>query len=136
MNLLVDSSVWVRITGRRMSLRFEENFEAARTRHRIYSTGMIRLEVMLGAESWNELLELQLLFSGFAEVEPRAGTWDEAGRLARRMKEKGFRLLAQDLLIASVALENNLTLVHADSDFESLAEHEGLKTESLLHLVE
>ena len=114
----------------------EDYLGAARTEHRICSTGMIRLEVMLGVESWNELLELQLLFSGFAEVEPRAGTWDEAGRLARRMRRMGFRLLAQDLLIASVAIENSLTLVHADRDFDPIAEHEGLRTESLVHLVE
>ena len=53
-----------------------------------------------------------------------------------RMRTKGFNLRAQDLLIAGVALENDLTLLHADRDFEYLAQHEGLKTESLLHLLE
>jgi len=135
-NLLVDSSVWIRITGHNVSPRISDYFEATRAIHRLCSTGMVRLEVMLGAQSWNELLDLQLLFAGLAVFEPDARTWDDAGRLAHRMKSKGFHLLAQDLLIASVALENNLTLVHADRDFEPLAEHEGLKTESLLHLVE
>jgi len=97
---------------------------------------MVRLEVMLGAQTWNELLDLQLMFSGLVEIAPRDVTWNEAGRLSMRMKGRGFHLRAQDLLIASVALENNLTLVHADRDFDCLAEHEGLKTESLLHLVE
>jgi hypothetical protein len=128
--------VWIRITGRNVIPAISDYFEAARARHRVLTTGMVRLEVMLGAETWSELLELQLLFSTFSEIEPRDVTWDEAGRLAMRMKGRGFHLRAQDLLIASVAIENNLTLVHADRDFEPLAEHEGLKTESLLHLVE
>ena len=136
MNLLVDSSVWLWITGERAAPRFVNYFNAAQAAHTICSTGMVRLEVMLGAESWNELLELQLLFSGFVEVEPRGETWDEAGRLNMRMRAKGFNLKAADLVIASVAIENSLRLVHADSDFESIAQHEGLKTESLLHLVE
>ena len=106
------------------------------TQDEVVTTGMVRLEVMIGAQTWNELLDLQLLFAGFAAVEPSERTWDEAGRLSLRMKGRGFTLRAQDLLIASVAMENNLTLVHADRDFEYLAEHEGLKTESLLHLVE
>jgi len=116
--------------------RFIEYFQEARARHTICVTGIVRLEMMMGASSWTELLNLQLLFSNLPAVEPTGGTWDEAGRLCMRMKAKGFNLKGPDLLIASVAIENNLTLVHADRDFDPLAEHEGLKTESLLHLLE
>lgn len=136
MNLLVDSSVWLRILSGRVSTKIVDYMADSETEHQFVSTGMVRLEVMVGARDWHEMLNLQLFFAGFPAEEPTTRTWDEAGRLSLRMKSKGYRLRAQDLLIASVALENDLTLLHADSDFECLAEHEGLKTESLLHLLE
>ncbi len=136
MNLLVDSSIWISTLGDKGVPGFVDYVDRARTKHQIVTTGMITLEVLLGAESWNQLLELQLHFETLRGFEPTSQTWVDAGRMAMRMRSSGFRLRAQDLLIARVAIENNLTLVHADRDFEPLAEHEGLKTESLLHFVE
>lgn len=135
MNLLVDSSVWVFALGPRRVAAFVEYLSRSALQHQIVSTGMVRLELMAGAVNWPNVLELQLHFSALPEVEPRAETWTEAGRMSMRLKEKGFHLRAADLLTAAVALENDLTLAHADLDFDVLARHEGLRTESLLHLI-
>jgi predicted nucleic acid-binding protein len=135
-NLLVDSSVWLWTMGKKVIPGIVKYLEGAESRHRIMTTGMIRLEVAMAAAGWNQLLELNLLFSRIDAAEAMPETWDEAGRLRMRMKMRGMNLKAADLLIASVALEHNLTVLHADQDFEYLAQHEGLKTESLLHLVE
>ena len=135
MPLLVDSSVWMFALGTPPITAIVKYLLERAEEGSLVTTGMVRLEVALGAESWSHLLELQERFSRFRAYEPTSDTWDEAARLHMRMRKKGFDLKAPDLLIAAVALENGLTVLHADRDFEHLAKHEGLKTKSLLHLV-
>ena len=135
MNLLVESSVWIHSQLPQTAEAFLGYLDWARSEHRIVVTGMVRLEVMAGARTWEELLAMQEDFDHLTNVEPGPDTWTEAARIRMRLRHRGFHLRSPDLLIAAVALENSLTLVHADHDFEPLADVEGLKTESLLHLM-
>ena len=96
---------------------------------------MVRLEVMRGAPSWEELLLTQEDLERLVQVEPTSETWTEAGRMGLRLHKRGIQIGNADLLIATVAMEHGMTLLHADRDFEMLAKHEKVKTESLLHLV-
>lgn len=136
MGLLIDSSVWIWYLGPKALEKFEAYILSARSNHLILTTGVIRQEIMLGAGSWKELLEMQLLFEHVPDLPAGTDIWTESARIGMRMKQKGLHLKGPDLLIAAVALENSVMVAHADRDFEYLAQHEGLKTESLLHLVE
>lgn len=62
---------------------------------------------------------------------PRAditqSTCDQALRIQSALSSKGqHRIPIPDLLIAAVALENDLTVLHYDSDFDTIASATGL----------
>ena len=134
-NLLVDSSIWIRTQLPRSAGPFLNYLDQARRRDQIVTTGMIRLEVLVGMPTWEDLASLVDDFDSLPEVAPGRDTWTEAGRIGMRLHKRGIHLGSADLLIAAIALEHGLTLVHADRDFELLARHERIKAVSLVHLV-
>jgi len=62
--------------------------------------------------------------------------WDRAIALGRRLNSIGLKKGLPDLLIAATAIHYEATLLHADSDFEDIAQHSGLRTESYLQYLD
>ncbi|MGH7356580.1 MAG: type II toxin-antitoxin system VapC family toxin [Candidatus Rokuibacteriota bacterium] len=116
---LVDTSVWVH------ALRPKANpGVAARLRPLIVAgqaavTEWILLELITGlgkSESQESLL------SWFKPVERLrcSSSWELAWANAARLRKRGISVTAADCLIATVAIENNVPLVHCDADFEKM----------------
>jgi predicted nucleic acid-binding protein len=58
--------------------------------------------------------------------------WNETWSLGTRLKRVGLTKGFPDILIAATAIYHNAILLHADSDFEAIAQHSDLRTESYL----
>lgn len=82
-------------------------------------TEWILLELITGlgkSESQESLL------SWFKPVERLrcSSSWELAWANAARLRKRGISVTAADCLIATVAIENNVPLVHCDADFEKM----------------
>jgi predicted nucleic acid-binding protein len=119
---LVDTTVWIDL------LRGRET-APVRALRRLLVEGqavtapLIVQEVLQGASSPGNLLRLRDHFLSLPSVEPAAGglTHADAGDLYARCRWQGFTPRSpHDCLIAQLAIEHDLPLLHNDRDFEAL----------------
>ena len=127
--VLVDTSVWVeflRATGSDGDTRLTQLVETGAD---LVTTEPVIMELLAGAPSdvasralRSRLLAFPLLrVEGLADYERAAVMW----RACRR-EGKTLRRMT-DCLIAAVAIRNDATVLHNDSDFDVLAEVIGLQ---------
>jgi hypothetical protein len=130
---LVDSSAWVeylRATGspahRSVASRLQTGSELA-------STDIVTMEVLAGARSDKERDSLRRLLQRCAQMPVEGPTdYERAADLYRACRRHGGtpRKLT-DCLIAAVAIRNDVEVLHADSDFETIARHTPLRLVTL-----
>lgn len=124
--VLVDSTVWIDwLRGRpsaatRLLERLLDDAEAL-------IAPVILQEILQGAASAPALRTLRRRFGALPLLEPKAGggTHAEAGALYARCRWAGITPRSpHDCLIAQLAVENSVALLHDDRDFERIAEVE------------
>jgi predicted nucleic acid-binding protein len=125
--ILVDSSAWtefLRGTGSPVCDEVDRLLGAD-----IAVTDPILMEVLAGARDERHLHQLRGLLGRARMVHCRPADYDAAASLYRRCRRQGgtVRRLV-DCLIAAVAIREELPILHADSDFETLAHHTELTT--------
>ena len=77
-----------------------------------------RLEVAIGAKDfkkWKDIFDTLRLASVTTEV------WAEAAKTGSLLAKKGITVPVVDLVIATVALKNGLTVLHRDKHFTMIA---------------
>lgn len=87
-------------------------------------------ELLSGAGSREEMERLHRHLSGLHPVPFTTGQWIQAARWTQRLRALGVRGKTVDFLIAYQAATFRLKLLHADRDFDRIAEHSSLKVES------
>ncbi|MHB1233754.1 MAG: type II toxin-antitoxin system VapC family toxin [Burkholderiales bacterium] len=121
--VLVDSSVWIDLlrdqaTSQTAVLRkLLEGSEAA-------LTPVIYQEILQGAASAERLLKLREYFSTLPFLLPNhpIKTYEKAAELYLRCRVRGYTPRSpHDCLIAQIAIEHRVRLLHDDRDFEVLA---------------
>ena len=65
-------------------------------------------------------------------VKTNTSLWEKAYDLALRLRRKGITVPYTDILIAASAIAVDATVVHADSHFDLMGPHCGLKVESFV----
>ena len=127
--ILVDSSVWIDFFNGRASR--ETDLLALLLRRRILLTGdLILAEVLQGFRQDRQMARARRALLSL----PCA---DMVGKEAALASARNFRLLRGkgitvrktiDVIIATFCIRNGHVLLHADRDFEPIAEHLGLRT--------
>ena len=123
---MVDTSAWVeflRDTGSQTCRRVDELLEAD-----IATCHPIRMEVLAGARDDRHLNDLRRLLARASILPVRAMDYEEAATLFRACRRRGetVRKLI-DCLIGAVAIRKDISLLHADADYEVLARHTPLR---------
>lgn len=98
---------------------------------RVCCAGLILAELLQGAKSEREIQTLREFPHVFEFLPESVGLWEKAGMLSRRMIKKGSRIGLSDCYLAVMALENDVTILTLDKDFNALAEETGLKLHAL-----
>lgn len=86
-------------------------------------TDPVVLELLVGARP-GQLVPLRRMMNSFdhAAVQPR-DDWEHAAELYRHCRSRGVTIRSlHDCLIAAVAIRTRTPLLHADRDFDRLAE--------------
>jgi len=118
--ILVDSSAWIeflRDTGSPVCNAVDGLLDAD-----IALTDPVLMEILAGARDDVHLRQLRGLLGRATMLHCRPADFDAAAALYRRCRRQGrtVRRLV-DCLIAAVAIREDLAVLHADSDFDTLA---------------
>lgn len=126
--ILVDSSVWIDYF-RSADTPQVELLDSLLGRSPIAVGDLIAAEVLQGVRSEREYTLVKAALEAFDHID-LAG-YDlaiKASENFRTLRAKGVTVRKTiDTLIASRCIADNLTLLHADRDFDPFAEHLGLK---------
>jgi predicted nucleic acid-binding protein len=127
--ILVDTSAWIeflRGTGTPVNLRVRALLGKGAS---LATTEPIVMELLAGARDDSHLRMLRRLVLGCHMIPLRGLTdFEEAAALYRTCRRAGLtvrRLV--DCLIANVAISANASLLHADSDFDLIAQRSPLR---------
>lgn len=124
-DVLVDTSVWISFFRGGDNGLIERINGLLRSGKAVF-TGIIALELINGAKGQRELQILNDVFDVMRCVRVGDDTFQRAGRLGFELARKGTTAGTVDLLVAQIAIENDLALMTYDAHFSAIARHSGL----------
>lgn len=128
--ILIDTSAWVeflRATGSPVCERVD-----ALLGKRIATCDPVRMEVLAGARNEQHLSDLRRLLARASVVSTGPGDYENAAVLYRTCRKSGATVRKLiDCLIAAVAIRASVPILHADADFETLAQYTPLRIDPL-----
>lgn len=133
---LVDTSAWIFALRKDFLPVIKDRIEYLLKENAIFSTGIVKLELLGGTRSESEFQRLKSRLDALDSVESDAALWDKACKLAFDLRRKGITVPYTDILIAACALKVDATLVHSDAHFDMICKHSELKVESFVKEVE
>ena len=127
--ILVDTSAWIEFLRDSASPACERVEQVLA--HDFAVADPIRMEVLAGARDEQHLIQLKRLLARGSIIHTEPIDYDQAAVLYRQCRANGetVRKLI-DCLIAAVAIRNDVVILHQDADFEVLARHTALRTET------
>ena len=133
--ILVDTSVWLFALKKDFHPVIKERIEQLLVESEIAICGMIALELLGGTRSEKEYFRLKSRLDALHYIDTDKALWDLSSQLAFDLKRKGMSIPYSDIVIAASALKEKAILVHADSHFDSIADHTDLRMESFVSLI-
>jgi predicted nucleic acid-binding protein len=124
--VLVDTSAWIDFFRKREPERHELVATLLRE-GRAMGTGIVALELLRGAKTTKELKLVSELFETLNMVYQAPSTYVAAGKMGYDLARNGYTLSTVDLLIAQIAIENELSLLTLDRHFLTIGEYFPLK---------
>lgn len=126
--ILVDTSAWVeflRDTGSRVCERVDELLAGD-----LATCDPVRMEVLAGARDPVHLRALRGLLGRTALLPTLSADYEQAAAIYRLCRRRGVTPRALvDCLISAVAIREGVSLLHADADFDAIAQHTELQIE-------
>ena len=126
MDILVDTSVWIDF------FKGADNTHVAcleRLLHRgeASTCPVVLMEILQGIRSDSACKNTERLMASLAQYPVADAFYLESAWLYRDLRKKGLTIRKSlDCLIAVVAMNNQLPLLHKDRDFEAIARHSEL----------
>lgn len=128
--IFIDTSAWI-LALKKGNEKATEKVDGILAKDRAATSGVILLELLGGARKSSEFEELKKDLMALHYFSITDALWEKSSKLAFDLRRHGLTVPATDVLIASVALDNNCLLLHADSHFKLIAKYTNLKIETL-----
>jgi predicted nucleic acid-binding protein len=119
--ILVDTSVWVEMFRKGRSRPVEVLGNLLKD-GLVCVHGLVRAEVLSGADSRARYSELEDLFSAVPVLPDPPDLWDRVGRARFLLARRGFQAAVADVIVAVAADHHNKTLFTLDKGFQRLRE--------------
>jgi predicted nucleic acid-binding protein len=129
---LVDTSAWILALRKDFLPGVKDRIAYLLKENAIITAGMIKLELLGGTKEEKEFQRLKIRLEALETVATNTSLWEKAYDLAFSLRRKGITVPYTDILIAASALMVDATIVHADSHFDLMRPHCGLKVESFV----
>jgi len=121
--ILVDTSVWIDFlkgTKSRQEIILKKLIEEEED---ICITGIILTEILQGVKNDFKYKEIKKFLLALPIFFPKKETYIKAAEIYRKCRKTGITIRSTvDCLIAQIAIENDLILLHKDRDFDKIAE--------------
>lgn len=124
--VLIDTSVWIPFFGGKDKTVIEE-VSRLLTAGRVVITGIVTTELLQGASDEKELEKILRLLEPVERIDLASSDWEKGGRLSYRLRRKGVTPSTLDILLATLAIENDCLFYTADKHFELVAKHSDLR---------
>ena len=125
--VIIDTSAWVEFFRRNGDLRVKLAVKGLLDAFEGALCGPVEMEFLGGARP-NEMGEIGRWFGLIPYVRNKQGIWRKAAENFAKLKADGFTVPWNDILIASIAMENDLRVYHAqDKHFEIMSEKLGVR---------
>ena len=124
MMVLVDTTVWVDFFAAR-SLSHVATLEGLiKQREDICICGIVLTEVLQGIREDTEFRKTRDLFKSLIFLPMTYTIFLQSAEIFRTLRRKGITIRkSMDCMIASVAIENHIPLLHNDRDFEPIEKY-------------
>jgi predicted nucleic acid-binding protein len=132
MMILVDTTVWIDFFAARSLPHVVALETIIKRRENICICGIILAEVLQGIRQDTEFRKTRDLFNTLILLPMPYTVFLRAADIYRKLRKIGITIRKPlDCMIASVAIENDIPLLHNDKDFQPIERHCGLKVLSL-----
>ncbi len=126
--VLVDTSVWIDLFAGRNESHVMSLQELIESEEDLSLCGVILAEVLLGIRSDADFTKTKEYLGDLIFLPMRQASFVKAAELYRSLRKKGVSIRKPvDCMIASVAIEYNIQLLHNDRDFNHIARHSKLR---------
>ena len=128
MMVLIDTTVWIDFFAGRQLSHVTALERLIKGREDICICGIILTEVLQGIREKNEFRKTKELFNTMIFLPMPYSVFLGAAEIYRTLRRKGITIRNSiDCMIASVAIENDIILLHNDRDFIPIERHLSLK---------
>jgi predicted nucleic acid-binding protein len=125
---LVDASVWIDFFAARATSEVRELKRLLNEGHRVHICGVTLTEVLQGIRKDEDYRRTLAKFEDLRYIAMRRRMFFAAADMYRSLRRKGITIRNTiDCMIAAVAIEYDLPLLHNDRDFDPIEVHCGLK---------
>lgn len=129
--LLVDTTVWIDFFASREQPHVHLLEDAFLRDEDICVCGVILTEVLQGIRENKDYKKTRKHFEALIFLPMTLETFISSADIYRRLRQRGITIRnAVDCMIAAVAIEHDVPLLHNDSDFEPIAQYCGLRAVS------
>ena len=126
--VLVDTTVWINFFADRNVLHVAALQELIENEKDLCLCGVILAEVLQGIRSDAEYIETKDYLTDLIFLPMRQITFVRAAELYRFLRKRGVTIRKPiDCMIAAVAIENDICLLHNDRDFDHIAKYSKLR---------
>lgn len=128
--ILVDTSVWIDFLGGKDTVHRHLLHQLIEKEEDVCITEIILTEILQGIRDDALFNTTKKYLLEFPVIKPKGiETYIKAAEIFRKCRKQGKTIRKTiDCIIASIAIENNFTLLHNDSDFEVIEKFSGLRT--------
>jgi len=126
--VLVDTTVWIDFFADRDEPHVATLQELIENEEDIFLCGVILAEVLQGIQSDTEFFKTKEYLGDLIFLPMRQATFLRAAEVYRSLRKKGITIRKPvDCMIASVAIEYDIQLLHNDRDFDHIAKYSSLR---------
>jgi predicted nucleic acid-binding protein len=126
--VLVDTTVWIDFFAAKSTPEVAELERLLNEEEDICTCGIILTEVLQGIRQDEDYRRTLSRFETFLFLPMDRSSFVRAAELYRSLRRRGVTIRKPvDCMIASVAIEHNIALLHNDRDFDPIEAHCGLK---------
>ena len=117
--VLIDTSIWIEFFNRDSS-QPGDLLQQLLLEGRAATTGIILTELLQGAKLEKEFEAILSIVSAVPVLEATLETWVQAGRISFGLRRKGVTIPTTDLVIATIAIQNECQVFSLDPHFNKI----------------
>jgi len=128
MIVMVDTTVWIDFFGGKSQPHVKILEHLIKERNDVCICGIILTEILQGIREGIAYRKIKQLLENLIFLPMQYSSFVLSAEIFRKLRRKGITIRkTMDCMIAAVAIENDIALVHNDRDFIPIEKHFGLK---------